>query len=121
MNSFQLRWNSSCIASPEYEPEDMLKVVLHAFASSEKHEIPFLVVPILRVWDDTPCNSASIRGHRNIYTLIRIPTRYMRFVLAHRQSDDTTATLSLAKLPVEIKLISNEAGREKYLGRSRIH
>jgi hypothetical protein len=34
INSFQFRWTSSCIASPEYEHEDMLKAVLHALASS---------------------------------------------------------------------------------------
>ena len=34
-DSFLYRVNRSCIANPEYEPEDMLKAVLHALASSE--------------------------------------------------------------------------------------
>ena len=34
INSFQFRWTSSCIANPEYEPENMLKAVLHALESS---------------------------------------------------------------------------------------
>ena len=69
----------------------------------------------------TPWNSASIRSHSNITTLIRIPTGHMRFVPAHRQYDDMTAALPPAKWPVELVLVSNEAGREKYLDQSRIH
>ncbi len=34
LSSFQFQWTRSCIANPEYEPEDMLKAVLHALASS---------------------------------------------------------------------------------------
>jgi len=48
-NSFQFWWTISCIANPEYEPEDMLKAALHAFASSESNETPFLIVVILPV------------------------------------------------------------------------
>jgi len=90
----------------------MLKAVLHALSSSESSETPFLVVLILLFWDDTPWSSASIRGHKNVFTLIRIPTGNMRFVPDQSQSDDTTVTLPLAKWPVEIVLITNEAGRE---------
>jgi hypothetical protein len=32
VDSFKFRWTGSCIANPEYEPEDMLKAVLHALA-----------------------------------------------------------------------------------------
>ncbi len=39
---FICRWICSCIANPEYEPEDMLNAVLHALASSEHSEAPFL-------------------------------------------------------------------------------
>jgi len=99
----------------------MLKAALHAFISSETSATPFLVVLVLPIWDDTPWNSASIRGQVNMTTLIRIPTGHMHFVPAHRQSDDVTATLPPAKWPVELILISNEAGREKYLDHSRIH
>jgi hypothetical protein len=54
-------------------------------------------------------------------TLIRIPAGHMRFVPAHRQSDDITATLPPAKWPVELVLISNEIYHAKYLDHSRIH
>ncbi len=70
INSFQNRWTSSCIANPEYEPEDMLKTVLRALASSENSDAPFLAVMVLPVWDDTPWNSASVIGHRIMSTLI---------------------------------------------------
>jgi len=48
-------------------------------------------------------------------TLIRIPTGHMRFMPAHRQSDDLTATLFPFKWPVEFLSIANAAGRETYL------
>ena len=100
----------------------MLKAVLHALVSSETSATPFLVVLGIPVWDDTLWNSASIRGHVNMTTLIRIPTGHMRFVPAHRRSDDVTAALPPAnKWLVELVLISNEAGRERYLDLSRIH
>ncbi len=60
-------------------------------------------------------------GHVNMTTLIRIPTGHMRFVPAHRQSDDATQALPPDKWQVELLLISNEAGRERYLDQSRIH
>ena len=41
---FLCRWTCSCIASPESEPEDMLKAVIHALASSESKYTPFMVV-----------------------------------------------------------------------------
>jgi hypothetical protein len=44
---FLYRWTSSCIANPEYEPQDMLKSALHALASSESPDTTFLVVLIL--------------------------------------------------------------------------
>jgi len=53
-NSVQFRWTSSCIADPEYEPEDMLKAVIHALDSSKSSETPSLVVLVLLVWDETP-------------------------------------------------------------------
>ena len=121
LNSFQFRWTSSCIANPEYEPEDMIKAILYALTSYESSETPFLVVRIFPVWDDTPWNSAFIRGHSDMFTLIRIPAGHMRFVPAHRKSDDMTAILSSAKWLVEFVFISNATSREKYLDRSWIH
>jgi hypothetical protein len=99
----------------------MLKTVLHVLASSERIDTPFLVVMVLPVWDNTPWNSATIKDHRNISTLIRIPTGHMRFVPTHRQSDESTATHPPAKWLVEMVLISNEAGREQYLDQTKIH
>jgi hypothetical protein len=32
-DSFRYRWTGSCIASPEYEPEDILRAVLYALSS----------------------------------------------------------------------------------------
>jgi hypothetical protein len=53
-NSFLIRWTSSCIANPEYDPEDMLKAVLHVLDSFKCTETPFMVVLILLVWEDAP-------------------------------------------------------------------
>jgi hypothetical protein len=54
-------------------------------------------------------------------TLIRFPGVHMRFVPAHRQSDDMTTILSPAKWLVGLVFITNAAGREKYLDQSRTH
>jgi hypothetical protein len=110
--SFQYRWTASCIANPEYEPEDMLKAVLHALASSEHTDDPFLAVMTLPVWDDSPWTSAAIRGHTDMSTLIRIPTGHMRFVPAEKQTDEPSMELTPAKWTVELVLIANDKGRE---------
>jgi hypothetical protein len=98
----------------------MLKAVLHALTSSDSNEISFLVVLVLPLWNDTPWNAASIRDHRNMGTLIRIPVGHMRFVPTRRQSDDLTASLPPAKWPMEGVLISSEAARENCLDQARI-
>ena len=94
IDSFRYCWTGSCIANPECEPEDMLKAVLiHALSSSEvQQDTPFIVVLILHVWDDAPWNSAAIRGHHDMSTLIR-----MRFVPTHKQSDEDTPVISPEK------------------------
>jgi hypothetical protein len=120
IDSFRYRWTNSCMANPEYEPEDMLKAVLHALASSEHTDTPFLVIMVLPVWDDSPWTSKAIRGHTNMSTLIRIPSGHMRFIPAHKQADDATMELTPAKWPVELILIANDLGREAYLDPSRI-
>ncbi len=54
IDSFKFRWTGSCVANPEYEPEDMLKAFLYALASSETSATPFLVVLVLFICDDNP-------------------------------------------------------------------
>jgi hypothetical protein len=98
----------------------MLKVVLHALSSSEAQDTPFLVVLILLVWEDTPWNSAAIRDHHYMSTLIRIPAGHMRFVPAHKQSDEANPVLSPAKWPVELVLIANDKDRETFVCHDRI-
>ncbi len=44
LDAFSYRWTGSCIANPEYDPEDMLKAVLHALASKEVQDTPFLAI-----------------------------------------------------------------------------
>ena len=45
----------------------------------------------------------------------------MRFVPAHKQTDIDTTSLSPAKWPVELVLISNEEGRNQFVSMERIH
>ena len=99
----------------------MLKAVLHALASSEAQDTPFLVVLILPVWEDTPWNSAAVRGHHNMSTLIQIPAGHMRFVPSHKQSDEATPALHPAKWPVDFVLIANPSGREAFLSHDIIN
>jgi hypothetical protein len=120
-DSFLFRWHGSCIANPEYEPEDMLKTVLHALASSESIETPYGGVLILPVWDDTPWNSAAIRCHHNMSILIRIPVGHMRFIPAKKQIDEATPpVLTRAKWLAEFLLIAIAKGFETLLCHDRI-
>jgi hypothetical protein len=98
----------------------MLKAVLHALASSDSQDTPFLVVLIPLVWEDTPWNLAAIHGQHNMATLIWIPAGHMRFVPFLKQSDEATPVLSPAKWPVEFVLIANSKGRETFLSHDRI-
>ena len=98
----------------------MLKAALHALSSSEVQDTPFLVVLILPVWDDTPWNSAAILGHHNMSTLIRIPEGHMRFVPAHKQSDEANPSLPPAKWPVELVLIANDKDRVAFICHERV-
>jgi hypothetical protein len=120
IDSLLYRWTNSCIANPEYEPEDMLKAVLQALASSKHINAPFLVIMVLPIWDDSPWTSKAIKGHINMFTLIRIPTGHMRFVPAHKQADDASMELTPAKWPVELVLIANDLGRDAYLENNRV-
>ena len=110
--SFLYRWSVSRISVPEYKLEDILKAVLHALDSPKVADTPFLVVLIFSIWEDTPWNSAVIRGHHNMSTLIRIPGGHMRFVPVHKQSDEASHVLCPAKWPVEFVLIANAKGRD---------
>ena len=94
-NSYGYRWTGSCIGNPEYEQDDMRQAVLtlHALASSLETDTAFLAILILPVWEGTPWAAASIKGHQNIRTLIRIPAGHMRFVPWHQQSDSDPTTL----------------------------
>jgi len=51
-----------------------------------------------------------ISFHFNLETLIRILAGHMRFVPAHKQSNNDTTSFSPATWPVEMVLISNEDG-----------
>ncbi len=74
----------------------------------------------LPVWEDTPWSSTSIRGHPNMEILIQILTGHMRFVPAHKQTYGDTTSLTPANWPVELVLISNEAGKQQFLDWDRI-
>ncbi len=54
-------------------------------------------------------------------TLIRIPAGHMRFVPAHKQSDEATPVLSPARWPVEFVLIASAKAREIFLCHDRIN
>ncbi len=98
----------------------MRRAVLHALASSTDSQVPFLTVLVLPVWEDTPWNAASIRGHPNMTTLVCIPAGHFRFVPAHQRTDADTPAVSPARWPVELVLISNEEGRNHFLDHHRI-
>ena len=121
-NSFSYRHTRSCIANPEYEPEDMRKAVLHALASSTISPSPLLVVFILPAWEDSPWRTQSILSHPNTTILAHIQANQLKFVPTHKQLDaDLDITLlSPATWPVDIVIIANEAGRQTYLHRDNL-
>jgi len=99
----------------------MKKSILHALASSIDTTTHSLVVMVLPVWEDTPWYSAAIRSYRNLETLIQIPIGHMRFVPSQKQTDGDTTSLPPAKWTVELVIISNEAGRNQFVGIDRIN
>ena len=76
---------------------------------------------VLLGWEDTPWYSDAIRNHINLETLIQIPIGHMRLVPAHKHSDSDATSLSPAKWPVELNLISNDEGRTQFVDMDRIH
>jgi hypothetical protein len=77
-NAHNYIWTGSCMVNLEYKPEGMRTAVLHALASSTNSTTSFLAVLVLPVWEDTLRQSAAIRNHANIETLIQITTGHMR-------------------------------------------
>ena len=54
-------------------------------------------------------------------TLIRILAGHMRFVPAHKQSNEAITVLSHSNWPMEFVLIANAKGRETFIYHDRIH
>jgi hypothetical protein len=87
-DSFCYRLTGSCIASPEYEPEDMRKAVLHALASSTISPSPLLVVFVLPAWEDSPWITQSVLTHLNTTILIHLQANQLKFIPTHKQLDN---------------------------------
>ena len=99
----------------------MRKAILHALVSSLTADTAFLAELILLVWENNPWAATSIRWHENLRTLIRIPSGHMRFVPVNSQADIATTILTSANCPVDLIMISNEAGRAAYMDMGQIH
>ena len=95
--------------------------VLHALASSANTKTSFLTIMVLPVWEGTPWQSAAIRSHANMETLIHIPTGHMRFVPTYNQSEGEAHQLAPAKWPVELVLVVNVAVKAQFLDMGRVH
>ena len=121
-NAFDFRWTGSCLANPEYEPENMHRAVTHALACSDASEAPFLVAPFLPAWEDSPWQAESIRQHPHMETLLRLEKGRLNFVPHDKQLDTALllCELSPAGWPVELVIIANEAGRETFLDGHRL-
>ena len=121
-NAFDLRWTGSCLANPEYEPEDMHRAVTHALACSDASEAPFLVALFLPAWEDSPWQAESIRQHPHMETLLRLEKGQLKFVPHDKQLDTALllCELSPAGWPVELVIIANEAGRDTFLDGHRL-
>ena len=121
-DSFSYRLAGSCIANPEYEPEDMRKAVLHAISYSTSSPCPLLVIFILSTWENSPWRTQSILSHPNTTILIHLQANQLKFVPTHKQLD---ANLDISRLrpadwPVDIVMVANEEGRQAYLHHNRL-
>jgi hypothetical protein len=121
-DSFSYRLAGSCIANPEYEPEDMRKAVLHAISSTTSSPCPLLVIFILPAWENSPWRTQSILSHPNTTILIHLQANQLKFVPTHKQLD---AHLDISRLrpadwPVDIVMVANKAGHQAYLNQDRL-
>ncbi len=62
----------------------------------------------------------AIQNYVSLETLIKIPDAHMRFVPIHELSDEHIGGLPPAKWRVEFVIISNEAGKSRYLNTDRV-
>jgi hypothetical protein len=103
-DAYRYRWTCSCLAFPDFEPEDLRKAVLSALACSTTTNSPFLVVLILPAWEDSPWITHSILSHLSLTTLAHLNPNQLNLVPPHKQLDDIAIiTLSRAtECPIDI-------------------
>jgi hypothetical protein len=121
-DSFSYRLSGSCIANPEYEPEDTRKAVRHAIACSIASPSPLIVVFILPAWEDSPWRTQSILSHPNLPIIANLQAHQLKFVPTHKQLD---ADLDITRLRhadwlVDVVMVANEEGRQAYLHYDRL-
>jgi hypothetical protein len=121
-DSFSYRLTGSCIANPEYEPEDMRKAVRHAIACAITSPSPLLVIFILPAWEDTPWRTQATLSHPNLSIIAHLQAHQLKFVPTHKQLD---ADLDITRLrpadwPVDVVMVANAEGRQAYLHHDRL-
>ena len=99
----------------------MLNVVLHALSASDHTDSPFVAIMVLLVWDDSPWTSNAIRGHPNMFTLIRIPNGHMRFVPANKQTNDAFNERIHAILAPAIQTVCQLKPEETFFSPPTLH
>jgi hypothetical protein len=133
-------WKGAIQFNPEYEADDLLKAVRWAKASAiTAGETPFLAVGVLPKWsnkafqkqlESSPlCHAVATipRGYFNFRQAKYYPTKTADPPPEHGPhpdndgSDDdepTNERYQHAHWPVQIWIVSNEAGRQKYINRT---
>ena len=121
-NAFDYRWTGSCLANPEYEPEDMRQTLRHAIASTELSSTPTLIALLLPAWEDSPWRTNGIRSHPNVETVLRLEKGQLKYVPPDRQLDNQVAVdrLTPASWPVELVVVANREGRDQFLSPSKL-
>ena len=111
-NAFGCPWIGASQCNPEYEPEDMDKVVRWAIASANRSEEPCLTAFVLPWWE----NSSYFKwmAHPRVQTLARIPGKQFLFKKPdHWRTGETYA--GHPKWDVHMFVVANDAGIQKFV------
>ena len=116
-NCMKYRWAGACQANPEYEDADMLHAMQRAIHSASATTSPFSCIMILPRWATTPYRHPSILQNEHVQLLTTVDKDRFKFVPAGTDitSPDALSTASAADWPVDLYVISNEAGYDAHI------
>ena len=110
--------SGAILFNPEYDPPELLKAVQTAITAAQSPDYPFLAVGILPNWPQMPYHRTLCHAsHRATnHLLAHSPTGCFNFTTANYTGHNPKAqTGNTCQWPVDFFLISNEAGRARFM------